>query len=581
MTRPFIPLYKILRFGQQCKDKQKPEGHPCNHTNENFPQRERAGGGEFQSKKIHECGNIYDQDQIELIHAPFVPILVNQLDSGIKKDFKAKVKFLTYRQSYKAENSRYNSTNLLDQGSVEVELPVWRIGPLGVELIIEEKNSKYRNLLSPGAIIDLTIFPMNSKQSFGGVVISTITPIQNFDVIGIRWYLPTSDDKEFAVSTIPIDQNKTKELKLPELHIEKRSFKRWQCPSDFLPLGRTENPLGLNDEVFFHIRDISTNGMQLSTDLKNNFFIPGMIFESDIVFPMIGNSTVKFKVQNVRIGNLNLAEQFILGVEIISKDDHLKYLIGQFLAQFGDNVSLPEIYKQGLQIKSVSSLLKFSFVRTQDDYEEVLNLRRVTFNYWLKKENRSEIEFVGNIFDIRGRLLLAHHREKLVATTRIHFHLFSEELEHEKYITLPKELPSHDKIIEISKLCLHPDYHDVFVFSSILKYILLMAIESNRDYILTSSIPFITKMYKQFGAKQLGVKFIHSDFGDLSHELILINVKSIILGRGLNPILWTLHLKGFYLHLLKKGLISPTIFAKLRLKIFNFISKVHFFLKKP
>lgn len=477
-----------------------------------------------------------EEQQIESIHYPFYPGMIynghpfkakvifnganDEVSGESNENFKSSIRKLD--KNYK--NFRTGPAPSLKQNASlaeELELPIWRISPLGVELCIDSHDEYLNKKIAKGQSATLIIYSGDSECVFTGVVVSSSVRVKDKSIIGIRWFSP------------PDNQGYT-----PGLHLEKRKHKRWCCPNEFMPTGFAHNPLRFNDFIHFQVRDISFKGMQLTTSLRNRYLIPGMIIESVISFPLISQLTIRFAIRNVRIICHNDKEFLSLGVEILNNRKIIIDAIGQYVFQFGPKTSIDELKSYGLKVKKSSSAIDYCVARTKEDYLEVLKLRKLADVSTGKLKADTTIEESGDLFDTRARIIMGRHKGEVVTTARIIFHEQHDELEHEHYVTLPDNLPPKHELAEVTRVGVHPNYSDQDLMYSLIKQVVMIVLQANRRYLISSMVPSSIPFYKRVGADPLGVYFLHGDFGDLSHELMILDIHKAISGVGVNPLVW-------------------------------------------
>ncbi|MBF0315323.1 MAG: PilZ domain-containing protein [Oligoflexia bacterium] len=489
-----------------------------------------------------------EERQIEKVHAPIIPEPIYD-----ERPFRAKLIVEVKSEIEKKEEEK----------TIALELPVWRISPLGIELALDAKSLPYRKFLTKGALVNLIVYPQEDECSFQGVIISSSVKVHDKEIIGIRWHAPSNQEQKSS------------------MYLEKRHHHRWICPSEFLPTGIAHNPLKFNDYIRFQVRDLSLQGMQLTTSLRNRSLIPGMKLEAMFSFPLVGDLTIAFHINNVRITKLNNRNYLTLGVEVLNPDTAYKETIGQYVFQFGSGRTIEDLKKHGLIINSTSKSLDFSYVRSKEDYLDVLKLRRISYGASDSIPPELPIEDTSDLYDSRARIIMGKLHNELVATARILFHNENDELEHEKFITLPENFPRKDEIVEATRVCIHPEYNNNNdLFYLLIRQILMIALQSKRKYIISSTIPSLAKLYEKIGAQMLGVRFLHGDLGDIPHELILLDVQELISGENISPMLWNKLFNEFSDYLLKKNLLALTLKQKIRIHAYKTLTPILKIFKK-
>ena len=403
------------------------------------------------------------------------------------------------------------------ENKTSFELPVVRISPLGIELELPSDPQSSASQIINGTPIDLTVRISNQTSEFFGLVVVSRHPERNRQLIGIRWCQET-------------------ERKDPK--VERRRATRWLCGEDFLPTGIAPNPTRFNDFVYFRVKDISKEGLQLSTSLRNKFLIPGMRLEAMVSFPMVGQVALHLKIKNTYIRSIEGKDYLSLGAEILDTDEKTLGTIGQYILQFGPSNSTATLKNEGLHIQSVSSALDFSFVKTADEYREVLELRKLTYGACGKIDNDLPAEKTGDIFDTRSRILTARHHGTLVGSLRLMFHDPEDTTEHEQFVKLPENFPRKDEIVEVTRVCTRPDYRGSDLFYALMKQLPIIVLQSKRRWLLGSATTSLMPIYKKIGYEGTNITYSHKDLGNEPHEILLGDIPKITAGVGVGAAIW-------------------------------------------
>ena len=156
------------------------------------------------------------------------------------------------------------------------EIRVWKMSPLGIELIPTDETS-----YSAGDSVDLKIVVGNQTTSFDGLVVA-LSPAENErKILGVR-LSKRLEDKPRSEST-------------------RRRGSRWICSSQFDPVCMAANPMQFNDFLYFKIRDISKSGLRVITSLRNKFIVPGVELETQISFPLTSQISLPLRVTRVNL----------------------------------------------------------------------------------------------------------------------------------------------------------------------------------------------------------------------------------------------------------------------------------------
>ena len=394
------------------------------------------------------------------------------------------------------------------------QLPVYRLSPLGAELDV---SSLPIDQIKVGCEIDLRLDIGKQKCDFFGIAVASVHDENGRRLIGVRWCQRQQVDSQ--------DE-------------DRRKFTRWLCSDRFLPSGMAPNPARFNDFVYFTVTDISNRGMQLVTSLRNKFLIPGMVLEAGVSFPMVGQLTVHLRIINARIKSENGKDYLALGVQILSSSPEILETIGQYLMQFGPPLSVADLKASGLFVRSMESAVNFKFVKTAEEYKEILALRKLAYSMTGKFDASSDSENMGDFFDSKSRILLAKHKDTVVGSLRITFQGPEEQNEYDAFVTFPDAFPRRDEIAVLSRICTHPSYRGSDLFYGLMRQCVLTVLQSRRRYILGGCSESLLPLYKKVGFKPQNLYYQHAALNGVREQIIIADVHGILSGAGTSLAVW-------------------------------------------
>ncbi len=482
------------------------------------------------------------EDELKLVHSPFYPVEVRR-------------------------SERYRAIIVSHKFNSEIKLDVWRLSPLGVELLCDESETELISKLNTGDLIDLNLYLNNEICIFNGIAIRSKHTESRKNLLGIRWCQDASTGSITYIS-------------------ERRDSRRWLCSDEFLPTGISPNPSRFNDFIHFRVRDISTSGLQLYASLRNKHLVPGMELDTIVSFPLVGQVSLRLKIKNARIITLNGRDYLSLGTSFVNSPKPVLNTISQYVFQFGPNTSVKELKKEGLPVKSISSALEYTWVKTSQDYKDVLQLRKEAYIGVNKLSPNAKNEDIADIFDARSRILMVKYRSSLIASLRIIFHEPEDRLEHEEFIKLPKNFPRKDQMIEVTRICTHPSYRGADLLYSLIKQVSLIAIQSDRKWIVGSATKELTSLYVKMGYRSYSkLKFKHKNLGSSDHFILLGNMPNILSGQGMSPHFWNYLYSDLVDFAVKKGMLNFSPVMNIRMNLYKMLLPISRFLfrhaKKP
>jgi predicted GNAT family N-acyltransferase len=452
-------------------------------------------------------------------------------------------------ESYRSDKlSAIVSFDSLGKGTVT--LPIYRISPLGVELEIQNAviSNGLAQVLKVGSRVNLSVTLGTHVSTFKGLTVATNHFEGGRSLIGIRWVDTNADQ-------------------LPSG--ERRSGKRWICGEDYLPLGIAPNPIQFNDFIYFKVKDVSRVGVKLTTSLRNKILIRGVFLDSTISFPTVGQIHLTLEIQNAGISQEDGKEFLSIGAKWVEPETRALEVIGQYLLQFNSSSSIQQLRAEGFMVRSASDAFSYSFVKTEQDYLDVLSLRKEAYSGVGKLDPSLPTEKAGDLFDSRARILTVRHHGKMVGSMRIMFHGEEDETEHEQFTKFPSHFPPKLDMAEVTRICTHSSFRGSDLFHGIIQQMVLIPAQANRRWILGSATPKLLPMYLRIGFVATDVKFSHVDLGNEEHVVMLIDIPKLLCGQGVGPVLWNRLYSEMLIYLKDNHGFVMTPLDRLRVSIYK------------
>jgi predicted GNAT family N-acyltransferase len=424
---------------------------------------------------------------------------------------------------------------------------VWKLSPLGIELVFDQNNP-----FSKGEKIDLEITLAGQRSLFEGLVVDLVQQNEEIKLLGIR----LSSKKSNAS---------------PES--EKRKSVRWICSEDYYPTCVSPTPGRYNEYTYFQIRDISRDGFQLICSLRNKYLIPGTQLNLTASFPMIGDLSLSVSIVRIGITSERGKDYLVVGTVFSTLSLSAKNILGQYLLQFTNAESLDDLRQDGFVPLSMAKGTDFYFLKTEEDYEQVLKLRLAAHTASGTVDESLAPADMADVFDTNSRILVGKHKGEVIVTARVHFNVLDEPMEHEKYISWPEDLPRRDQIFEISRACTHPSYRRNDLMAGLLRIISATCIQPQRPWVLISSTEELRDFYLRVGLKDTGLRYTHPVFKGIQC-VMLVHCAEMILGKTSQPIYWNVVWKPVYEHLVETGILQPDPMDRARMRIYKLLYPV-------
>jgi predicted GNAT family N-acyltransferase len=425
------------------------------------------------------------------------------------------------------------------------QIRVWRLSPLGVELVVGHQSQSF----AKGDAVDLELLVSGQRTLFEGLVVDLVACENKTQILGIRL---------------------SKKITSPVPGLNRRAAERWICSDEFLPTCVAPTPGRFDDYMYFQVRDVSADGLQLSCSLRNKFLIPGMRLGLTTVFPMAQIIQLDVDVVRVGISSFGGRDRLIVGTKFRSLSEHAKTVLGQYILQFSNVDTVDDLRKQGLAPKSVSLGIDFYNLKTEADYASVLELRLMAHVADGNVEEGTLPEDLADIYDARARIIVGKYRGKTVATARIRFNELDEPLEHEAYIEWPKTLPRRDQIVEVARVATHPGFRKNDLLAALFRFAYLNVAFGDRPWVVISCLDHMVPFYEKIGFKRTNLQHTEPQWKpDRVLNIMIINIFDLMVGRGVNPFYWNIMWREVAQYFSAQGAISPTGIDRARLIVYR------------
>jgi predicted GNAT family N-acyltransferase len=434
-------------------------------------------------------------------------------------------------------------------------LRVWRISPLGVELVVENEQ-----VLPKGVLIELEIQFGLQKTSLSGLIVDSIVTERNLKIAHVRLIPKPVERLDGA---------------------ERRGSSRWMCSEQFYPTAVASNPARFNDFVYFKIRDISFGGFKLTTSLRNKFIVPGITFDCIVNFPMVSQVNMRLTVKNIRVEFEGGNEVLSLGMSYDVENQQLVQTVGQYLMQFGTVQSLKEMQEAGFSIYRVSDAVSYSYVRSKEEFDEVMKLRFEAYNSVGKVVSGKTAVDMTDHFDAKSRIVIGRHKSEVICSARMIFHQVGESLEQEVFVKWPNHLPRPDEVVEIMRACTKPDFRGSDLLVGMFKQMAITVAQAKKNWIVICATDEMVSFYEKIGFKKVGLSYEHTGLNNLVHHVMIANFLDGIAGRTVGPIYWNLVWADSVEYLSQFEMVQVDPFMQIRMTIYRWFAPVaKFFYKR-
>ena len=444
-----------------------------------------------------------------------------------------------------AVHARIKSTS--DSGNKFFPVRVWRLSPLGIELVQIEQGPKFAR----GESIDLQIIIGGRRADFHGLVIDETNNSESEELFGVRFF--STKPREYEGDTR-----------------DERSAQRWLCSEEYVPRAIAPAPGRFNEFIGFKIRDISRQGLLLTTQLSNSFLIPGMKLNLSVHLPMVSETIIPVQIVRIQIGKAGAEELLEVGVVMINPTNQLLTLLGQYLIQFSQDSSIEELVSEGLVPDNVSLGIEFYPLKDESDYLAALALRKMS----AKVATDTLISFADEK-DRKARVIVGKVGSKIVATARVRYPAATDRLLCEPEFVLSASEGRADELIEVSGIGIDVlDEYRNDALLALIRYICSSCISAERHRVLVICDEKDSLLFRKAGWACL-----HRN----DSVVLLTDAYRAIQGDRVNLLYWNFVWRSVAEYLIEAGVLEPKGVDRIVLGLFKrlaFLSNYFFKFKR-
>lgn len=254
--------------------------------------------------------------------------------------------------------------------------------------------------------------------------------------------------------------------------------------------------------------------------------------------------------------------------------------ISEWLAQqlvFGSNITPEKLRSLGFNIRNLANGLKFRYIKTQEEYEEVLQLRFRAYSLAGKVlSNKTAFDMVAPLDSI-SRVIGVYHAGKIVGSVAVSFPPDDEViLDTEKPFAngYPKPMPPKTEMIEVARLCTDPEYRRGDLMVRILEHIYKALQCGNRKIVITSTDDKLWPLYKSIGFKKTGMSYDHPYLAGIKHHVITQSTDQADLAKQINPLAWNYAWRDMSGFLTENGTIKRGLSTKVKIRMLEWLGRL-------
>ncbi|RZK35260.1 MAG: GNAT family N-acetyltransferase [Hymenobacter sp.] len=429
-----------------------------------------------------------------------------------------------------------------------VNVPVWQLSPNGIEF----------EVFGPSQIEEGTDFELNLNVTGHStrLSVSCVVPvfkINGRNILGCR-----------IISRV--------EQPLFSKELNKRQGIRWVCDERFLPTGVAQSPGKFSDKILFQVRDVSSQGLQLSSSLRNKYIFEGMLLETNIHFPATASIKIDLKIVRLEVYEEKGRPFVRIGTSFVSLSDKARRVLGQYLLRFAKLSSqraTPEsLRKEGFVVKTISDAIEFDYVRSEKEYQEVLQLRYRAYVDAGRMEASHTVDDMSDDYDRTSRIVIGRHRGRIVATMRLVFPKIGDRFEQQQYTVFPPNFPKPCDSVEASRASTDKAYRHTDLLMMLMRYANVIAVQSGRTYSVCCAHEDVAKIYLRWAYRDTGIRIQHGKFKKETHIVCIAKIQDFALGSG-NALTWMGTFLGTESLIRAETFSKNTVFGKARVALYR------------
>lgn len=199
----------------------------------------------------------------------------------------------------------------------------------------------------------------------------------------------------------------------------------------------------------------------------------------------------------------------------------------------------------GLSCRKIKGYLDYSFVQTEEEYQQVLMLRRQAYSEVNKMEADRPLDQVKYFFDDYSDILIVRHGSQIIGSAAIIYGNGKD-----KQFEVQKLMKSEDdsiklngqeynnSMIEVAALCVLKEYRKTDVVHGIFESLCYEMMKHKKDYIIASSDKVLARTYKAIGFSDTGQSFTQPKYNDLKMHVLIVSKNAALKAKNVKFLHW-------------------------------------------
>lgn len=264
-------------------------------------------------------------------------------------------------------------------------------------------------------------------------------------------------------------------------------------------------------------------------------------------------SGLKGEVSRIQI------EEKICHIKLISPPQSYLKALGLHVLSQGQENNPKLILEKGALLPDLEQYFEYKILNNQHEFEDIINLRTRAYK---KKGNYLKEQPLTDEFDSQSIIIIAKIFDRIIASLRIVPYKSEDNWYYDQYITWNEELPQKSECVEITRVCVDPDYWKTGVLIGLFQRTALLILQIGRRYFVGSAIKKLIPLYTKIGCIPTSLNFTNLELNSQFDIIFYADVRKQTLGIGISPLTWSMLWKEPNTLFLETNLINQLTFQE-------------------
>ncbi len=357
------------------------------------------------------------------------------------------------------------------------------LSPTGAAVIIKGDED-----LKLGDEMDVIFYRGEYEFSYRAKIISE-SEYQNprHEGFGRRLGIVPVDSETFKIKSVPVMPRK----------------QRYQVNQFLPPTITATHPLIFNEVMYFRVSELGANGLTAHTSLRNVGLSKGMSLQLFLKLPTSPSEIpVSMEITNIK----QVDDHFRVGFKLREASMLFNEDVSQYILATVPGASPASLRAQGFGVLRTGPSISVSYSGGAKDVEEITNLRHTSYSAGNALLKQTPIDDFWDVYDLYSRQLVIRSDGRIIGACRVIFpNNTASRIEAVNKYKFPIEAElSGISFIEVSRLCVHPEYQKTDLYYKLLEFCLRIARDTENRYMLAILLPDRVALFEKLGFKVIG-----------------------------------------------------------------------------